>query len=84
MHPWQFAYDGTCTVRAPPYGSGVTAQDAAPFAQLVVLDQINLLNNLLLMLMFFYTNANTSICYVNNRGVAFLGLNKVNAVRGSR
>lgn len=36
MHPWQFAYDGTCTVKAPPYGSGVTAQDAAPFAQLVV------------------------------------------------
>jgi hypothetical protein len=35
MHPWQFAYDGTCTVKAP-YGSGVTAQDAAPFAQLVV------------------------------------------------
>lgn len=36
MHPWQFAYDGTCTVRAPPYGAGVTAQDAAPFAQLVI------------------------------------------------
>jgi hypothetical protein len=36
MHPWQFAYDGTCTVKAPPYGAGVSAQDAAPFAQLVV------------------------------------------------